>query len=103
MGSPVILLLAERVHTRINQTDQTNHASRPSRASHVHGRVHLPPMHFIPNSKNRMSRLSLTENGFHFSVELSDCKVQCQAMTPQFALPIERRTRTDIPLLVNES
>ena len=61
-----------------------------SRASHVLGRVHLPPMNFIPNAKNRMSRFSLTENVFLFSSELSDCKVQDQAMTPQFAPPLSK-------------
>jgi hypothetical protein len=53
-----------------------------SRASHIHGRVHPPPMDAIPNAGNRISRRSLTENVFLFSSELSDCKVQGQAMIP---------------------
>jgi hypothetical protein len=47
-------------------------------------------MKFIPNEKNRMTWLSLTEKGFPFSSELSDCKVQGQAMIPQFAPPLSK-------------
>jgi len=48
-------------------------------------------MKFIPNTKNKMSRFSLTEKGFPFSIELSDCKAQGQAMT-----------RNSLPLCPNQ-
>ena len=35
-----------------------------SRISHVYGRIHLPPMDAIPNTNNRMSWFSLTDNVF---------------------------------------
>jgi hypothetical protein len=49
-----------------------------SRALHLLGRVHLPPMHFKPEEQN--VSVSLTDNVFPLSRELSDCNVQGQAM-----------------------
>jgi hypothetical protein len=49
-----------------------------SRTLHLLGRVHLPPMHFKLEEQN--VPVSLTDNVFPLSRELSDCNVQGQAM-----------------------